>query len=124
MVNSVFIMGNLTRDPELKYLPSGSAVCNFSIAVNDKYKGGDGKMVEKVHYFNVAAFGKTAENCGEYLSKGRKVLIQGKLEQQRWEKDGKNHSAVKINTMIVNFLDGKGGNKGGSRPSDDEEVGY
>ena len=70
--NKVIIMGNLTRDPELKFLPSGTAVCNFAIASNDEY-------VENVSYFDVVVFSKQAENCNEYLSKGRPALIEGRF---------------------------------------------
>jgi single-strand DNA-binding protein len=121
MLNQVFMMGNLTGDPELKYLPSGSAVCSFSLALNSKYKAESG-MKEEVSYVQTTAFGKTAENCAEYLAKGSKVLVQGRLKQERWEKDGKKHSVLKVMANLVNFLDGKprGGGKG--RGHQDEEV--
>lgn len=106
MLNQVFMMGNLTTDPELKYLPSGAPVCNFSVALNSKYKSGN-EMKDEVSYINVVVFGKTAENCAEYISKGSKVLIQGRLKQERWEKDGRKHSVVKVISNVVNFLDGK-----------------
>lgn len=102
--NKVIIMGNLVRDPELKYLPSGMPNCNFSIASNDSYKKGD-DWVEQVSYLDVVVFSKQAENCNEYLSKGRPVLIEGKLQQRRWEaKDGTKRSKVEIVASNVMFL--------------------
>lgn len=107
-MNIVVMMGNLTKDVELRYLPNGSAVADFSIAVNSKYKPKDSnEFKEEVDYFLITAWGKTAENCAEYLSKGSKVLVQGKLKQERWEADGEKHSRVKIIAHAVQFLSAK-----------------
>lgn len=106
MLNQVFIMGNISTDLNLKRVSNELAVNEFSVAVNSKKKV-DGEYKEKVSFFQVVTFGKTAENCAQYLSKGSKVLIHGELEQQRWEKDGKNHSTVKVIANIVTFLDPK-----------------
>jgi len=114
--NKVIIMGNLTRDPELKYLPSGKPVANFSIAINDKYKKGE-ELVENVSYFDIVVFSRQAETCNEYLSKGRPVLIEGKLQQRRWEQqDGTKRNKVEIVANSVIFLGGgSGGSGGGSK---------
>lgn len=102
--NSVTLMGNLTREPELKWLPSGSAVCNFSIAINDKYKK-DEQWVDNVSYFDIVVFGRQAETSNEYLSKGRPVLVEGKLQQRRWEaNDGTKRNKVEIVASNVIFL--------------------
>ncbi len=117
--NKVIIMGNLVRDPELKYLPSGTPVANLSIAVNDRYKK-DGETVEKVSYFDIVVFARQAENCNEYLSKGRPVLVEGRLQQRRWEaQDGANKSKIEIVASNVIFLgSGSGSGSGGGRPKD------
>lgn len=88
-LNKVFIMGNLTRDPELKYTPQGAAVCNFSLAVNRQYKGADGEMKKEVSFFNIVVWGKVGENCGKYLKKGSSALVEGRLATRSYEaKDG------------------------------------
>src|SRR5476651_2845975 len=87
-LNSVNIMGNLTRDPELKYTPSGKSVCSLSIANNRVYSKGSEKVTE-VSYFDVEVWGVVAENCAKYLKKGNGVIVEGRLKQDRWEKDGK-----------------------------------
>lgn len=124
--NKVIIMGNLVRDPELKYLPSGIPVANFSIAVNDSYKKGEEK-VDKVSYLDVVVFSKQAENCNEYLAKGRPVLVEGRLQQSRWEaQDGTKKSKVEIIATSVIFLGtGKGGagtNAGNNKTGSDYET--
>ena len=98
-MNIVIVSGNLTKDIELRYLNDGTALANFSIAVNEKYKD-----KETVHFFEVTVWGKTAENCANYLGKGSKVLVQGSLKQESWEKDGQKHSRVKINAHRVEFI--------------------
>ena len=105
-LNSVNIMGNLTRDPELKYTPSGKAVCNLSIANNRVYSS-NGQKVTEVSYFDVEVWGQAAENCAKYLSKGRGIIVEGRLKQERWEKDGKTQSRVRISANNVHFLPGK-----------------
>ena len=102
-LNSVNMMGNLTRDPELKYTNSGKAVCNLSIANNRVYTTNGQKQTE-VSYFDVEVWGAAAENCAKYLKKGRGVVVEGRLKQDRWEKDGKTQSKVKISANSVHFL--------------------
>jgi single-strand DNA-binding protein len=114
--NKVIVMGNLTRDPELKFLESGMAVCNFSIASNDSYKKGD-DWIDQVSYLDIVVFSKKGESCNEYLSKGRPVLVEGKLQQRRWEaQDGTKRSKIEIVASNVVFL-GSGKDK-----NDTDEV--
>ena len=104
MINKCFLVGNLTDDPELKYLPSGTAICDFSIALNSQYKNSAGEMVKEVSFLKIGTFGKIAENCAEYLKKGNTVTVQGKIKQERWKTDdGQNRSAIKIIAEIVQF---------------------
>lgn len=106
-LNSVNIMGNLTRDPELKYTNSGKSVCNLSIANNRIYTSG-GQKVTEVSYFDVEVWGPVAENCAKYLSKGRGIIVEGRLRQDRWERDGKTQSRVRIAAMNVHFMPRRG----------------
>jgi single-strand DNA-binding protein len=100
MINTVAISGNLSADPILKYSPDGMAICEFSVAVNDRHKKGE-TWVDEVSFIGVVAFGKKAENCAEYLEKGSKVSIQGKLKQNSYEdKDGKKISKTKVIIQI------------------------
>ena len=106
-LNSVNIMGNLTRDPELKYTNSGKSVCNLSIANNRVYSSG-GERVTEVSYFDVEVWGAVAENCAKYLSKGSGIIVEGRLRQDRWERDGKTQSRVRIAANNVHFLPRRG----------------
>mgnify|MGYP001096077480 CR=1 FL=1 len=94
--NRVMLMGNLTRDIELRYLPSGTAVTEFGLAVNDRRKTSDGQWVDDVSFFDVTLFGRTAEVASEYLSKGSPIFIEGRLKQDTWEKEGQKRSKVKV----------------------------
>jgi single-strand DNA-binding protein len=96
-------MGHLTRDPEIKYTPSGKAVCNLSIANNRVYTK-NGEKIEEVSYFDVEVWGVAAENCAKYLIKGSGIIVEGRLRQERWEKDGKTQSRVRITANSVHFL--------------------
>lgn len=102
-VNKVFLLGNLTRDPELKYIPGGDAVASFGLAVNEKYKQGD-EWKTKVHFVDITVWKKTAELCAEYLKKGSLVHIEGKLDYQTWDKDGQKQSKLEVVAMNVQFL--------------------
>jgi len=107
--NRVVLMGNLTRDPEIKYMPSGTAVATFGLAVNRRYTSKDGERKEEVDFFDIETWSKTAELCSEYLNKGRSVLVEGRLKQDRWEdENGNKHSRLKIIAQTVQFLGGKG----------------
>jgi len=116
--NRVILAGNLTRDPEIRYLPSGLPVVNFSIAVNSRYRQNN-ELKEEVSFFDIVVFGKTGENCAEYLSKGRGVLVEGRLRQRRWESEGTRRSKIEVVAGIVQFLGG--GGKGA--PGSDENIG-
>ncbi len=119
-VNRVVIVGNLTRDPELRHIPSGTAVCSLRVAVNSRRKDQSGQWVDKPNYFTVSVFGQQAEACAQYLSKGRPVAIDGRLEWREWETDGNKREAVEIVADNVQFLGGgRDGGEGGTYiPSD------
>ena len=102
-LNSVNIMGNLTRDPELKNTPSGKNVCKLSIANNRVYTKNSEKVTE-VSYFDVDVWGVVAENCARYLKKGNGIIVEGRLRQDRWEKDGKTQSRVTITANNIHFM--------------------
>ena len=112
--NRVVLMGNLTRDVELRYTPSGTAVTDIALAVNERVKKND-QWSDEVHFFDVTLWGRTAEIAGEYLSKGSPVLIEGRLKHDRWEQDGQKRSKVKIVGEKMQMLGSKGGG-GGSAP--------
>jgi single-strand DNA-binding protein len=102
-LNSVNIMGNLTRDPELKILSSGKSVCSLSIANNRVYTRNNEKVSE-VSYFDVEVWGVVADNCTKFLKKGSGIIVEGRLRQDRWEKDGKTQSRVRIVANNIHFL--------------------
>jgi single-strand DNA-binding protein len=118
--NKVILLGNLTRDPELRYTPQGSAVCEFALALNYVYTNKQtGQKVEEVSFIDIVAWGKTGEICAEYLKKGRQVMIEGRLKQDRWEaQDGKKMSKVRVTAENVQFVGsrpaGEGGGGGGA----------
>ena len=115
-LNSVNIMGNLTRDPELKYTTSGKAVCSISIANNRIYSK-NGEKVSEVSYFDVEVWGPVAENCAKYLVKGNGIIVEGRLKQDRWEKDGKTQSRVRITANSVHFMPKKRDDSAGLQPT-------
>ena len=116
-INRVVLTGNLTFDPELRSLPSGMSVCKLRLAVNTRRKDQSGQWVEKPNYFDVTVWGQQGENCARYLSKGRPVAIDGRLEWREWQdkESGKNRSSVDIIAETVQFLGGRedGGNGNG-----------
>src|SRR6478752_2780470 len=115
--NRVILVGNLTRDPELRYIPSGTAVSEIGLAVNDRIKRGD-QWVDETTFVDVTLWGRTAEIANEYLSKGSPVLIEGRLKLDRWEKDGQKHSKLRVTAEKMQMLggrDGGGGGGGGAR---------
>jgi len=107
--NKVILLGNLTRDPELRYTPQGSAVCEFALALNSVYTNKQtGQKVEEVSYIDLVAWGKTGETIAEYMKKGRQIMVEGRLKQDRWEgKDGKTQSKIKLVGKEIRFLDVK-----------------
>jgi single-strand DNA-binding protein len=118
-INRVVLVGNLTRDPELRHTPGGTPVCSLRVAVNDRKKDESGNWVDAPNYFSVSVFGNQAESCAQYLSKGRPVGIDGKLRWREWEKDGVKREAVEVVADSVQFLgsrgDGEGGGAGGNQ---------
>jgi single-strand DNA-binding protein len=105
-INVVAITGNLTKDPELRSLPSGTSVCKLRVAVNSRRKDGQtGEWVDKPNYFDVTVWGAQGENCANYLSKGRPVAVEGRLDWREWEaQDGSKRQAVEIIANSVQFL--------------------
>lgn len=122
--NSVVLMGHLARDPELRYTPQGSAVCDFAIGMNRRFKRKDSdELVDEVTFVEITAWNKTAETCAEYLKKGRLVLVCGFLKQDRWEdtESGAKRSKVKVVAQEVRFI-GKGSQDDASAPAPEEET--
>ncbi|HEY1687341.1 MAG TPA: single-stranded DNA-binding protein [Solirubrobacteraceae bacterium] len=134
-INRVVITGNLTRDPELRALPSGSSVCQLRIACNTRRKNGSsGEWEDKPNYFDVTVWGAQGENCARFLAKGRPVAIDGRLEWREWEaQDGAKRQAIDIIADSVQFLGsrdeaggggfaGSGGARGGETPVDERDY--
>lgn len=113
-LNKAMIFGNLTRDPELKALPSGMQVCSFSLATNRVYNDRDGKRQESTDYHNITVFGKQAENCAKYLTKGASAYVEGSLRTNSWEKDGVKQYRTEIIADRVQFGP-RGGSTGGGQ---------
>ena len=111
--NRVILVGNLTRDPELRYIPSGTAVTDIGLAVNDRRKNANGEWIEETTFVDVTLWGRTAEVASEYLSKGSPVLIEGRLKLDTWEKDGQKNSKLRVVGERMQMLGGKGGGGGG-----------
>ena len=105
--NKVMLMGNLTRDPELRYTSNGSAVTSFGLAVNRKFKQGD-EWKEDVCFVDITVWGKQGENCAEYLSKGRPAFVEGRLQYSTWESDGQKKSKLEVVANTVQFLGSRG----------------
>jgi len=106
--NRVILAGNLTRDPELRYTPNGRAVASFGLAVNNRYKVGD-EWRQDPCFVDITVWGKQAENCSEYLSKGRSVLVEGRLNYRTWEtEEGQKRSKLEVVALNVQFLGGRG----------------
>ena len=112
----VVLVGNLTRDAQLKYTPSGYPICTFGIAINTRKKSGD-QWVDEANFFDIELFGKSAESLNQYLTKGKLIGVEGELRQDRWEQDGQSRSKVKIVANKVNLLGG------GSRDSSSQGGG-
>lgn len=116
-VNQVILLGNLTRDPELRQIPSGQSVCSFSLALNRAYKDQSGEWQEATDFIDVVAWGPLGERVSQYLTKGRRCLVQGRLQSRAWEQDGQKRSKVEVLANDVTFLDGRGDDNGGSQGS-------
>jgi single-strand DNA-binding protein len=136
MYHKVILVGNLGRDPEMRYLGSGSPVTNFSMATSEKWTGQDGTRQERTIWWRVSVFGKTAEICNEYLKKGRKVLVEGTMVADPktgnprifQRNNGETGSAFEVRALTVKFLDGRDSSGAGGDgmmeavPSDESEI--
>lgn len=113
-LNKAMVIGNLTRDPELRQTGSGQAVCSFGVATNRRWKSASGEQQEQVEYHNIVAWGKLAEICAQYLKKGNKVFIEGRLQTRDWEgQDGVKRYRTEIITENMVMLGGRSGGQGG-----------
>lgn len=126
MYHTLLIVGNLGKDPEMRFTPSGQAVTSFSVATSREYTTGSGERVKETTWFRVSTWGKTAEVCNQYLKKGSKVLIEGRLTPDKstggprvWTKqDGSAGSSFEVTAQTIRFLDGKGGGESKETPFD------
>lgn len=117
-INRVVLVGNLTRDPELRHTPSGTAVCSLRLAVNTRRKDESGEWTDKPNYFDITVWGQQGENCAQYLAKGRPVAIDGRLEWREWEaQDGAKRQAVEVVAESVQFLGGRQESEGAYVPA-------
>lgn len=114
-LNKAFVIGNLTRDPELRSLPSGRKVTNFSLATNRYYNDSDGNRQEDTQYHNIVVFGRQAENVAQYLSKGSMALVEGRLQTRSWEQDGQRRYRTEIVAQRVQFGPRSGSSGGGGQ---------
>ena len=122
MINKVILVGNLGRDPEIRYTPSGMAVANFTIATSEKWKDKQsGEMQERTEWHRIVAWGRLGEICGEYLSKGRQVYIEGRLQTRQWEKDGVTRYTTEVVAAEMKMLGSKTQGDG-YKPADQSQV--
>jgi single-strand DNA-binding protein len=121
-LNRVFLMGNLTRDPEVRYIPSGSAVADLRLAVNRKYRTQSGEDREETCFVNVVVWGKQAEACGQYLAKGSSLLVEGRLQYEEWEKDGQKNSRLRVVADRVQFTGAPRKGTAAAAPASEESV--
>ena len=106
MVNKIFIVGRLARDPEIRYTQNGSAIANMTVATDESFTGSDGNKVERTEWHRVTVFGKMAENCGNYLGKGSLVHVEGSLATRKWQdQNGQDRYTTEIKAQRVQFLD-------------------
>jgi single-strand DNA-binding protein len=116
-VNRVILIGNLGRDPELRYTPSGTAVANFSLATTDRFSNKQGERQERTEWHRIVAWGRTAELCAQYLSKGRSVYVEGRLQTNEWEdKEGQKRRTTEIVAQTVQFLGSRNAGESGGAP--------
>lgn len=123
-LNKVFLIGNLTRDPELRYTPGGTPVANLGLAVNRRFKDSSGELKEEVCFLTVTVWDKQAEACCQYLHKGRPIFVEGVLQSRTWEtNDGQKRSAIDVRAERVQFLGSPGAGKGqGQEEKKPEQV--
>lgn len=125
-LNRVFLAGNLTRDPEVRYTPTGTAVSDLGVAINDSYKTKTGELKESTTFVDVVVWGRQAETCGEYLTKGSPVLIEGRLQLEQWQTEsGEKRSRLKVHADRVQFLGRPKGQKTefGDGPTPEKKAG-
>lgn len=128
-LNKVMLIGNLGKDPEVRYTASGTAVVGFSLATSEKYKSKSGEWEEKTEWHNITLWGRLAEIAGEYLAKGKTVYIEGRLQTRKWQdRDGKDRYTTEIVGEKMQMLSGKGeggggGRQGGGKPAASEDFG-
>lgn len=108
-INNVTLVGRLTKDADIRYTAGGTAVLNFSIAVNESRKQGE-RWIEEASFFDVTLFGKMGESVHQYMTKGKQVAVSGRLQQQRWQKDGQNYSRIAVIANYVQLFSGAQGN--------------
>lgn len=125
-VNKVILIGNLGRDPELRYTQGGQAVANFTLATTERFSNREGDRQERTEWHRIVAWGKTAELCAQYLAKGRSVYIEGRLQTREWEdKEGQKRRTTEITAQTVQFLGGRGtGGGGGAGPASGSGSGF
>jgi len=120
--NKVLLIGNLTRDVDMRFIPSGKAVANFGLAVNRTYTDANGEKVEDTCFVDIVAWDRLAEVCGDYLAKGRPVFIEGRLQMDSWEaEDGQKKTRLKVIAQNIQFLGGAGTKSNGDREEDADE---
>lgn len=124
-MNRVFLMGNVTRDPELRYISNGTAVTEIGLAINDRRKSASGEWVEETTFVDVTLWGRTAEIAGEYVTKGSPLLVEGRLKLDTWEKDGKKNSKLRVVGDRMHLIGTKGGGRseGGPGPGGNRSRG-
>jgi single-strand DNA-binding protein len=128
--HTVILVGNLGRDPEMRYTPSGQAVTNFSVAVDDSYTNNSGERVERTIWFRVSTWGKLAEVCNNYLKKGRKVLVEGRMvidpatggPRTYTRNDGTTGASLEVNANTVRFLSSRSEDQGNYQSSDTGQI--
>ena len=119
-MNKMIVIGNLGGDPEMRYTPSGQAVTNFSVATNYKYTASDGERREETEWFRVSAWGRLAETCNQYLAKGKKVYVEGRLRSRTYEaRDGQTRVSLDVLATEVRFIDSAGGRTDDFPPAED-----
>ncbi len=119
-LNKVQLYGNLTRDPEIKALPSGQNVANFGVATNRIYKDKEGQKKEQTEFHNVVAFGRTADIIGQYMKKGKAIYVEGRIQTRSWETDGKKNYRTEI--VVENFQFGAGPSSGGGQAARGDDT--
>lgn len=123
-VNKAILVGNLGRDPELRYTQNGQAVVNFTLATSENWTDKSGERVERTEWHRIVVWGKTGEMCAQYLSKGRTVYVEGRIQTREWEdKDGNKRYTTEINAQTVNFIGPRTGGGGGEPGAGDSGGG-